>query len=137
MSESHSYLFSLTADAVSVAQDLSTLTINTGTQLGQYGSVQLSLSNVGALAAANLPAGCTSGTWQMRSGTLTGALTFVADGTYFKTLTETSLPADLTANTSGVAATCGVPQSTCTHESLIFSGGSADSGIFETFSTGG
>ena len=134
--EFHTYLFSLTADAVSAAQDLSMLTIDTGTQLGQFGSVKLTLSNVGAPSAANPLPGCTTGTWQTRSGTLSGALTFVADGTYFKTVKLTSLPADLTANTSGVASTCGTPPATCSHVSLIFGGGSG-SGFFEALSSAG
>ncbi len=134
--ESHIYLFSLSADAVSAAQDLSTLTIDTGTQMGQFGSVRLSLTGVTALAPANPFRGCSTGTWQMRSGTLTGTVTFTADGTYFKTVVLTALPADVSANTSGVVATCGTPPPTCSHSSVVFSGGGTDAPFFEAFSNG-
>ena len=136
--ETHSFLFKLSGDSVVVAPDLSTLTINTGTQMGQFGAVSLTLSNVTALAQGARPAYCTTGTWQTRSGTLTGTLRFVADGTYFKSLAETSLAADLSANTSGAPATCGNLPPTCVHESLIYGGDpNTGSGLYEAYTEGG
>jgi hypothetical protein len=115
VNEEHFYSFQLAASSVTVAPDLSTLTLDTGTQMGQFGTIKLTFANPGALAQATAPAGCTTGTWQTRSGTLTGSVSFVADGSYFKTIVETSLPADLTANTSGTPATCGAGPTTCVH----------------------
>ena len=117
--EQHLYIFQLAASSVTVAPDLSTLTLDTGTQLGQFGSIKLTLASPGALAQAAAPVGCTTGTWQTRSGTLTGSVGFVADGSYFKTIVEKSLPADLTANTSGTPATCGAGPLTCRHGSSL------------------
>jgi hypothetical protein len=104
---------------VTVAPDLSTLTLDTGAQLGQFGAIKLTLANPGTLTQVTAPAGCTTGTWQMRSGTLTGSVGFVADNSYFKTIAEKSLPADLTANTSGVPATCGAAPTPCLHGSSV------------------
>jgi hypothetical protein len=113
--EEHSYFFQLAASSVTVASDLSTLTLDTGTQMGQFGTVKLAFANPSALAQATAPVGCTTGTWQTRSGTLTGSVSFVADGSYFKTIVERSLPSDLTANTSGTPATCGAAPTPCVH----------------------
>ncbi len=117
--EEHSYFFQLTASSVTVAPDLSTLTLDTGTQMGQFGAIKLTFANPGALAQATAPVGCTTGTWQTRSGTLAGSVSFVADGTYFKTIVEKSLAADLTANTSGTPAVCGSGPLTCVHGSSV------------------
>jgi hypothetical protein len=118
-SETHAYFFQLVAGSVTVAPDLSTLTLDTGAQLGQFGAIKLTFANPGSLAQATAPAGCTTGTWQTRTGTLTGSVSFVADSSYFKTILETSLPADLTANTSGTPATCGTGPLTCVHGSSV------------------
>jgi hypothetical protein len=144
--EEHSYFFQLAASSVTVAPDLSTLTLDTGTQLGQFGAIKLTLANPGALTQATAPVGCTTGTWQTRSGTLTGSVSFAADNSYFKTIVEKSLPADLAANTSGTPATCGAGPVTCVHGSSLSStvgpggptiyasgGGLAQSGSFSLF----
>ena len=117
--EAHAYFFQLAASSVTVASDLSTLTLDTGAQLGQFGTVKLTFANPGSLAQATAPAGCTTGTWQTRAGTLTGSVSFVADTSYFKTIVEKSLPADLTANTSGTPATCGAGPLACLHGSSL------------------
>ena len=117
--EEHSYFFQLDASSVTVAPDLSTLTLDTGTQLAQFGPIKLTFANPGSLVQATAPAGCTTGTWQTRSGTLTGSVDFSADGSYFKTIVEKSLPGDLTANTSGTPASCGSGPVTCVHGSSL------------------
>lgn len=117
--EAHAYIFPLAASSVTVAVDLSTLTLDTGTQMGQFGAVKLTFANPGSLAQATAPAGCTTGTWQTRAGTLTGSVSFAADTSYFKRIVEKSLPADLTANTSGTPATCGAGPLTCVHGSSV------------------
>jgi hypothetical protein len=118
-SETHSYFFQLAASSVTVAPDLSTLTLDTGAQLAQFGAIKLTFANPSALVQATAPAGCTTGTWQTRSGALTGSVSFVADNSYFKTIVEKSLPADLTANTSGTPATCGAGPVACVHGSSL------------------
>ena len=118
-SETHSYFFQLAASSVTVAPDLSTLTLDTGTQLGQFGAIKLTFANPGSLAQATAPAGCTTGTWQTRAGTLKGSVSFVADHSYFKVILEKSLPADLTANTSGTPASCGQGPLTCLRGSSV------------------
>ncbi|MGZ4398582.1 MAG: hypothetical protein ACXVZ1_09225 [Gaiellaceae bacterium] len=114
--EQHFYSFTLAASSVTLASDLSSSTIDTGTQLGQFGSIKLKLGHVGALASMTPVAGCTNGTWQMRTGTMTGKVDFRADKTYFQTIVETSLPTDVSANTSA-PATCTAPPLPCTHGS--------------------
>ncbi len=117
--ELHQYGFQLAASSVTAADDLSTLTLDTGSQLGQFGAIKLTFANPGSLAQATAPAGCTTGNWQTRAGTLTGSVSFVADSSYFKTIVEKSLPADLTANTSGTPANCGAGPPTCAHGSSL------------------
>jgi len=134
-SETHAYFFQLAASSVTVAPDLSTLTLDTGTQLGQFGVIKLTFANPGSLAQATAPAGCTTGTWQTRSGTLAGTVSFVADNSYFKTIVEKSLPADLTANTSGTPANCGTGPLTCVHGSSLSS--SVGQGGPTIYATGG
>jgi len=119
VNEEHAYSFQLDASSVTVAPDLSTLTLDTGTQMGQFGAIKLTLANPGALTQASTPSGCTTGTWQTRSGTLAGSVDFAADGSYFKTIVEKSLTADMTANTSGTPATCGAGSTPCVHGSSV------------------
>ncbi len=133
--EEHSYFFQLAASSVTVASDLSTLTLDTGTQMGQFGTVKLAFANPGALAQATAPVGCTTGTWQERSGTLTGSVNFVADGSYFKTIVEKSLPSDLMGNTSGTPAACGPGPTTCAHGSYLTT--SAGQGGPAVYASGG
>jgi hypothetical protein len=136
--ETHTYLFQLAASSVTVAPDLSTLTLDTGAQLGQFGAIKLTFANPGSLAQGTAPSGCTTGTWQTRTGTLTGSVSFVADSSYFKTILEKSLPADLTANTSGTPATCGTPTPTCLHSTLFLAGDVSNaSGAFNAILTNG
>jgi len=78
--------------------------------------MKLTFGRVGALTSGTPAAGCTAGTWQMRTGVLRGNVTFVADNTYFKTIVETSLPTDVSANT-GETPTCGTPPIPCGHGS--------------------
>ena len=124
-SESHTYTFPLSPGSVMVAPDLSTLTLDTGTQLGPFGAMNLTLGKTGALGTASAPPGCTTGTFQMRTGSLTGSVRFAADPAYFKTIVQTTLPADVAANTSGTPATCGAPQPSCAHFMEIFTGNPA------------
>ncbi len=137
--ETHRYAFQLAASSVAVASDLSTLTLDTGAQLGQFGVIKLTFANPGSLTPGTAPFGCTTGTWQTRAGTLTGSVSFAADSSYFKTIVEKSLPADLTANTSGTPATCGTgPPPTCTHSTSIFAGNpTIASGAFIAILTNG
>ena len=116
--EQHTYSFTLSAGAVTVAPDLSSATVDTGGQLAQFGSIKLTLSHLGAPSSATPTPGCSGGNWQMRSGRLTGLVRFVADGSYFRTIVETSLPADLSGNT-GSAPTCTTFVPPCGHNASL------------------
>jgi hypothetical protein len=116
--ERHVFNFQLAASSVTVAPDLSAATLDTGTQLGQFGAMKLTFGKAGALASATPAAGCTTGTWQMRTGVMTGNVRFAADSTYFRTILETSLPTDVSANT-GETPTCATPPVPCGHGSSV------------------
>jgi hypothetical protein len=118
-SESHFYGFTLAADSVTVAPDLSSATLDTGTQLGQFGSMMLTFGNAGAFATGTPAFGCTTGTWQMRTGTMTSQVSFVADKTYFQTIVETSLPADVSANTGDPPTCTNTPTGACVHDESL------------------
>ena len=119
--EAHSYSFTLTSAAVTVSPDLSSLTLNSGRQLGKFGLLQLTFSHPGMPSAATPTPGCTGGHWQTRRGRLVGKIRFVADGRYFGTILESSLPADVSANT-GAATSCSTPPlPPCVHGSSLSS----------------
>jgi hypothetical protein len=135
--EDHTYSFQLAPGSVSVADDLSTFTLATGTQLGQFGAVTMSLAAAGALQPVPAQPGCTE-TNQTRSGTLRGTVRFVADSTYFKVLVESALPVSIVANTSGAPPTCDTPPPACNHASLFFGGDAATpAGLFYATLTDG
>ena len=136
VTERHFYAFRLAASCVTVGPDLSTATIDTGTQLGQFGAIKLTFGNVGALGAGTAVPGCT-GNWQKRTGTLTGSIRFVANSTYFKTILRTSVPATLNANI-GPLPTCKAQPPACVHTTLLAVGTfTGASNFFEAFNTAG
>jgi hypothetical protein len=59
--------------------------------LGRYGTINLKLAGARS-AKSSIPAGCTGKPGTMKRGTLTGSLRFVADSSYFRTITAKSLP---------------------------------------------
>lgn len=136
VTERHFYAFQLAAGSVTVAPDLSTTTIDTGTQLGQFGAIKVTLGNPSGLSAGTGVPGCT-GNWQKRTGTLTGSIRFVANSTYFKTILRTSMPATLNANI-GPPPTCKAQPPACTHATLLIVGTfTGASNFFEAFNTAG
>ena len=123
--EVHSYTFLLRPNSLTVAPDLSSLTLDTGTQLGRFGAIKMTFANPGSLAPVAVGPTCSGGKWQARTGMLEGALRFAADRTYFRTLVESSLPAKLSGNTSGEPQMCGHPPPTCIHDTFLSSGAAA------------
>jgi hypothetical protein len=132
--EQHVYSFSLAATSVTVSPDLATATLDTGAQLGPFGSIKLAFGRVGALASGTPVTGCTGGVWQTRAGTLAGKVDFVADKTYFQTILKTVLPADVSANT-GPTPACALPPVPCTHGQSLSS--SAAAGGSTLYASGG
>lgn len=135
--EQHVYGFQLPAEAVTVASDLSSAKLDTGTAMGQFGSVRLTFAQAGPLAAANPSIFCSGGTWQTRTGSLSGTVDFATGSSYFRTVLESKLTADVTANT-GSPPTCQSnppPPTTCTHESqLVASAGSTGPYLYASVS---
>ena len=128
--------FPLSADSVVVAPDLSSGTIDTGTQLGQFGAIKVTFGNPTGLVTGTAVPGC-AGNWQKRTGALTGSIRFVADSTYFKTIVRTSMPTTLNANI-GAPPTCATPPTTCTHTTFFTTGiFSGTANFFEAFNTAG
>jgi hypothetical protein len=98
--------------------------------------MKLTFSNPGPLVAGTAAIGCTTGTWQMRTGTMKGQVSFVADDHYFRTIVETSLPTGVSANT-GDAPTCGQFIPPCSHgSSLSVSPGPNGPFLFATIRNG-
>lgn len=87
--EAHSYVFTnLAPGTLSIGPGGTTATLDTGHQLGSFGTIRMSLSGV---RSSRLP-GCPGHTGKV--GTLRGSFTFHA-GSYFGTLRYVSLPAGI------------------------------------------
>jgi hypothetical protein len=78
--------------------------------LGRYGSIDLKLSGARS-ANSSVPAGCSGNPGSVKRGTLKGSLRFVADASYFRTVTAKSLPGTVSVGGSirCDGATSGVP----------------------------
>jgi hypothetical protein len=85
-SQIHSYTFS---DGVTVKATAKSASIKAN--LSRFGKVDLKLRGTGAAKKGVVPAGCTGTAGKSRAGRLAGRFKLVADATYFKTVSATSL----------------------------------------------
>jgi hypothetical protein len=63
--------------------------------LGKYGKIDLALRGPGAVRRGATPKGCTGKAGKLRAGTLKGTFRLIADSTYFKRVSASTLKAQL------------------------------------------
>jgi hypothetical protein len=99
--QTHSYDFFLDSDTIQVASTLLPSSVDTGTQLGSFGKVVMSLKNASSLHTekSRCPdpnSDIVLSTTKTRNGNLVGNLTLNAHDTYFETVHLSSLPVTVT-----------------------------------------
>ena len=120
--QTHQFSFNLSADSIQVdGTDLVPTSINTGTQMGKFGKVDMDLKNPGTMSSRQLK--CTDGTVlgsvKSRPGTWTGNFTFNANdeptsrpaAAAIGQIHKTTLPVRVTkVSTNGKSCTGGPPR---------------------------
>jgi hypothetical protein len=106
--QSHSYSFTLPAEALTVSPHLAGATLDTGSDMAKQGGIDMKLKKLGDIQITT--GDCV--TTKTRTGALKGAFKLVADTTFFHTVKESSLPATLTKRVSTPG--CDQPNPPCT-----------------------
>jgi hypothetical protein len=105
----HAYSFSLSSGAIQIdGSDLLPTSINTGTQMGAFGKVDMDLKNPGSLSTRKIkcPNGTVVGSISTRNGTWSGNFTLNAHDSFFGTIHKTAIPVTVTKFFSN-GKTCG------------------------------
>jgi len=105
----HAYSFSLSSGAIQIdGSDLMPTSINTGTQMGAFGKVDMDLKNPGSLSSRKnkCPNGTVLGSTTTRNGTWSGNFTLDANDSFFGTIHKTAIPVTVTKIFSN-GKTCG------------------------------
>ncbi len=117
-SQSHMYSFGLPAAALVVRPDLRRATLRAN--LGKYGRLNLVFSGLGRSRRAAPPAGCTGPASLTATGRFAGTMRFVADRTYFRTVTRAPRTGSAGRQVRAGTLQCGgtsTPTNTCTQRS--------------------
>jgi hypothetical protein len=100
--QTHMWSFPLSNKAVKLTAKGAT--IKTGTELGRYGSINMTIA-AGKPKRTQLP--CFVSAFVQRKGTLTGKLRLSLDGGYFKRVSKSSIPAGISAKFPELSPSCG------------------------------
>jgi hypothetical protein len=109
LTQTHSYSFSIPETDVTIdPNDLVPTKIDTGTDLGKFGNITMTLRNASPLSTKKFrcPNGTLTDTISKRTGKLKGTFHFVANDNYFKTINKSALPATVTKDVN-TGKSCG------------------------------
>lgn len=123
--QSHTWAFrNLAPTVLQVSSDLRVARISTGTAMGRFGFLNLSLRNPGVLTTTSCGP---SGRILTRPGTEAGTARLVTGTTYFGTITKTAFPAKVATQTG----TC--PPPACVHATTLSASRTHPSGMALSF----